>query len=98
MFNIESEARYNSFVIVRTRKGSTVGCTTIVTKPYIKKNTDKYKYKSSYICNSFDIYENVGGDIFVKMYIKMECGIEIENTICFEKGTVTKIDMETEVL
>ena len=82
------------FCIIRTRKGSTVGLKTIVTHDFIGKD-HHYKFKDAYLCDSFEILENVGGSLIVKLYTKMKySGVGIENTLKFEKGIVTEIEIE----
>nr|DAI27706.1 MAG TPA: hypothetical protein [Caudoviricetes sp.] len=73
---------HNSIAIIKTRKESVVSCHMVVTEEYMKLMPSQFTYKDCYICKEFEILENVGGDVVVKAYSKLEnADIYYENTI-----------------
>lgn len=79
----------NSVAIIRTRKDTIVGCHMVAARKYIQLMPCQFDYKNTYVCDSFELLENVGGDV---IGYKLESGCEK-----FEaKGneTVEKIERE----
>ena len=82
------------FCIIRTRSGNTVSMYSIATFSFIKNNK-YYKFKDTQKCDSFEILENVGGQVIVRLYRKLRhSSIEIKSEVMFEKGIVTEISIE----
>ena len=75
--------------------GYIVNSVTVATKSYVKR--DKYySHKGWYICDWFEITENVGGDIFIETHTKMKhSGVVYTNTIKFNKGEVDGMKIDT---
>lgn len=55
----------NSVAIIRTRKDTVVGCHMVATRKYIQIMPSQFDYKNAYICDSFELLENVGGDVII---------------------------------
>ncbi len=52
-------------------------------------------YSKSYLCNTFEILEDMGGEVFIQLYQKMKySGTEIETTIRFKKDIIEDIRIE----
>jgi hypothetical protein len=84
----------DSYCIIRTRKENIVGCYSITTFNYQKIMHNQFA-TYSYICDKFEIMENVGGMIIAKTYQKMRySNVEIVNTI--RVNNVTDIEILTE--
>lgn len=84
----------NSVMIIRTRKGNTVGCHMISTRNYQKLIPNQFDYKG-YVCEAFEVYENVGGQIKVKVIDTLRhAGIVFYNIITF--ANVTEIEILSE--
>lgn len=82
------------FCIIRTRKGNTVNVYSIATFSFMRNNK-YYKLDNSYKCDSFEILENVGGQIIIHLFRKLKhSGIEIRNELTFEQGVVNEIEIE----
>ena len=81
----------NSVAIIRTRNGNTVGCHMVSTYNYQSLNKSQFVY-NEYFCKSFEIYENVGGEVKVKTFDKLNhANVEIINEITF--NNVTEIEI-----
>lgn len=86
----------DSALFVSIKRGTIVNSLFIATNNFIKRNNNYYSLKDCYICNRFDIYENVGGDVFIKTYTKMKhSGVEYVNEIKLERDTVNGMRLET---
>ena len=86
-------------IIIRTRKGNTVGCYHFTT--YCRDCNDIPSACNKYA--SFDkaaerieINWNVGGDVFVNLYDIHPNGFEVKETVVFSKEYVTAIEIETD--
>lgn len=87
----------NSVMIVRTRKENIVGCHMIATRSYQKLMPDRFLY-SGYICREFEVHENVGGQVKIKTYDRLEhAGIEFANIITFVNVTDIEIMSEHDI-
>ena len=81
------------FCVIRTKKGNIVNFYSIATLDFIKNNKNKYSY--NYLCDTFEILENIGGEVSIELYQKMKCsGVEIKTTLRFEKGIIEDIRIE----
>lgn len=81
----------NSVAIIRTRNGNTVGCHMVSTYRYRSFNKSQFVY-DEYFCESFEIYENVGGQVKVKTFDKLtHSDVEITNEITFDNVTSIEI-------
>lgn len=88
----------NSVAIIRTRKENTVGCHMVVAKRYMQLMPSQFVYKDCYICNGFEILENVGGDVIIKTTDDLKnVGIEFENHIRIRNVEEIEIMSEHEV-
>ena len=82
------------FCIIRTRKDNVVNVYSIATFSFMKNN-NYYKFNDSYKCDSFEILENVGGQVIIELHRKLKhSGIEIKNTLTFEQGIIEEIRIE----
>lgn len=82
------------FCIIRTKKNHTANVYSIATFDFMGKN-NFYKYDRSYKCDSFEITENVGGQIIIYLYRKLKhSGLEIKSELTFEQGAVEEIRIE----
>ena len=87
----------DSYCIIRTRKGNVVGCISIATFNYQKIMSRQFA-TYNYICDRFEIMENVGGMIIIETYQKMKhAKVEIVNTIRINNVTDIEILSEHEV-
>ena len=87
----------DSYCIVRTREGSIVGCISVATFNYQKIMPSQFA-TYNYICDRFEIMENVGGMIIIKTYQKMKhAKVEIVDTIGINNVTDIEILSEHEV-
>lgn len=83
------------FCVISTKKNNVVSIHTITTLDFIENNKNKYCYKKSYLCDSYRVLENVGGQVIVEIFQKMKySGVEIKTTLKFEKDTVIDIRIE----
>ena len=83
------------FCVIRTKKGNIVNVYLVTTLDFIKNNKNKYDYNKSYLCDTFEILENIDGEVFIELYRKMEySGVEIKTTIRFKKGIIEHIRIE----
>ena len=83
------------FCVIRTKKGNIVNIYSIATLDFIENNKNRYDYNKSYLCDTFEILENIGGEVFIELYQKMEySGVEIKTTIRFKKDIIEDIRIE----
>lgn len=88
----------NSVAIIRTRKDTVVGCHMVATKKYIQIMPSRFDYKNAYICDSFELLENVGGDVIIKAEDSLKnVGIKFINRIRIRNVEEIKILTEHEV-
>ena len=81
--------------VIRTKKGNIVNVYSIATLDFIENNKNRYDYNESYLCDTFEVLENVGGEVFIKLYQKMKYSeTEIETTIRFKKDIIEDIRIE----
>ena len=99
MRNRVRKTKENKSIIVRTRKGNTVGCYHFIT--YCRNNSDIPSACNKYA--SFDkaaerieVNWNVGGDVFISLYDTHPNGFEAVETVVFSKDYVTAIEIETD--
>lgn len=97
-FDIETEQedvlKYKGFCVIRTKKENVVNTYTIATYDFMKNN-HYYNFDNSNQCDSFEILENVDGQLIVEVNTKMRhSGIKIKSTMTFEKGIVEEIRIE----
>lgn len=84
----------DSVAIIRTRKGNTVGSYIISTFNYQMLMPSQFVY-DGYSCRAFEVYENVGGQVKIKTFDKLEhAGIDFQNVITFDN--VTDIEIMSE--
>lgn len=75
------------------KKGNIVNVYSIATLDFIKNNKNRYDY--NYLCDTFEILENIDGEVSIELYQKMECSeVEIKTTIRFKKGIIECIRIE----
>lgn len=85
----------NSVALIRTRKGNVAGCHMVVTRRYIKLMPTSFCYKGCYICDNFEILENVGGDVVIISHDRLGyAGVDIKNRIRIQN--VSDIEIMTE--
>lgn len=83
------------FCIISTRENNVVNIYTIATMDFIKNHKNKYCYKNCYLCDSYKVLENVGGQVIIEILQKMKySGVEIKTTLKFEKDMVVDIRIE----
>jgi len=83
------------FCIVRVKRGNVVDIYSIVTYDFIENNKERYNYNKSYICDEFEIFENIGGQIFIKLYRTMKYSkIPIETTIIFKENIIEEVNIQ----
>lgn len=88
----------NSVAIIRTRKDTVVGCHRVATKKYIQLMPSQFDYKNTYICDSFELLENVGGDVIIKAEDSLKhVGLEFTNRIRIRNVEEIEILTEHEV-
>lgn len=88
----------NSVAIIRTRKDTIVGCHMIVTRKYIQLMPSQYDYKNAYVCDSFEILENVGGDVVIVAEDSLKhAGIRFKNLMRIRNVEEIEILTEHEV-
>lgn len=88
----------NSVAIIRTRKDTVVGCHMVATKKYIQIMPSRFDYKNTYICDSFELLENVGGDVIIKAEDSLKhAGLKFINRIRIRNVEEIKILTEHEV-
>lgn len=81
----------NSVAIIRTKNGNTVGCHMVSTYNYQALNKTQFVY-DEYKCKSFEIYENVGGEVKIRTYDELNhANVKVTNYITF--NNVTGIDI-----
>jgi hypothetical protein len=83
------------FCVIRTKKGNIVNVYSIATLDFIENNKNRYDYNKSYLCDTFEILENIGGEVFIELYQKMKySGVEIKTTIRFKNEIIEDIRIE----
>lgn len=88
----------NSAAIIRTRKNTVVGCHMVATRKYIQIMPSQFDFKNAYICDSFEILENVGGDVIIETNNHLKhAGIQFKNRIRIRNVTEIEIMTEHEV-
>ena len=88
----------NRVAIIRTRKDTVVGCHSVATKKYIQLMPSQFDYKNTYICDSFELLENVGGDVIIKTEDSLKhVGLEFTNRIRIRNVEENEILTEHEV-
>lgn len=88
----------NSVAIIRTRKDTVAGCHRVATKKYIQLMPSQFDYKNTYICDSFELLENVGGDVIIKAEDSLKhVGLEFTNRIRIRNVEEIEILTEHEV-
>ncbi len=84
----------NSVAIIRTRKGNTEGCHMVSTYAYQQLMPNQFVY-DGYFCKWFELSENVGGQVKIRTFDKLEhAGIVFENVITFDN--VVEIELLSE--
>jgi len=89
----------NKSIIVRTRKGNTVGCYHFITYGRNANNLPKAcQHYASFdkAAERIEIGWNVGGDVFVNLYEVHPNGFTICESVIFDKKYVTAIEIETD--
>ena len=87
--------RNKGFCIIRTKKDNVLNVYSVATFCFIKKKKKKFDYNKSFLCDSFEVLENVGGEIIVEMYTNMRHSkVDTKTTLTFEEGIVEFISME----
>lgn len=88
----------NSVAIIRARKDTVVGTHMVATKKYIQLMPSQFDYKNTYICDSFELLENVGGDVIIKAEDSLKhVGLEFINRIRIRNVEEIEILTEHEV-
>ena len=83
------------FCIIRVKRGNVVDIYSIATYDFIENNKERYDYSKSYICDGFEISENMGGQVFLKLYRTMKYSkVPIETTIIFKKNIIEEISIQ----
>ena len=83
------------FCVIRTKKGNVVNVYSIATLDFTENNKNRYDYSKSYLCNTFEILEDMDGEVFIQLYQKLEySGVEIKTTIRFKKDIIEDIMIE----
>lgn len=86
----------DSALFVRVRKGNTIDCLFVTTNNFIKKSKNYYSLNNAYVCNSFEITENVGGDVFIKTHTRMQHSkVAYTNEIKIERESVEEMRIES---
>lgn len=99
MRNRERKQKEHKSIIVRTKKGNTVGCYHFTT--YGRNDETLPSGASRFstfdkISDRVEISWNVGGDVFVSLYEIHPNGFEAVEHIVFDKRYVTDIEIETD--
>ena len=83
------------FCIIRTKKDNVLDVVSIATFDFIKNNSKRFDYNKSYLCDSFEIIENVGGEVIVEINVNMKHSkVDLETVLTFEKGIIEFIRVE----
>ena len=83
------------FCIIRTKKDNVLNVFSIATFSFIKKKKKKFDYNKSFLCDSFEVVENVGGEVIIEMYTNMKHSkVDKQTTLTFEKDIVEFISIE----
>ena len=83
------------FCIIRTKKDNVLNVFSIATFSFIKKKKKKFDYNKSFLCDSFEVVENVGGEVIIEMYTNMKHSkVDKQTTLTFEKDIVESISIE----
>lgn len=85
-------------IIIRTKKDLTVGCYHFITygrNTNIPMACNRYESFTK-VSDRIEITWNVGGDVFVLLYEKHPNGLDVMETVVFDKKYVTDIIIETD--
>jgi len=83
------------FCVIRTKKDNVLNVISIATFDFIKKKKRKFDYNESVLCDSFEILENVGGEVIVEAHINMKHSkVDMKTTLTFEKDIIEFISVE----
>lgn len=85
----------DTVLFIRSKKDTIVNCITVVTDNFMKRN-NYYCFKDAFKCTYFEVYENIGGDVFIKTYTHMKhSGVAYTNEIKIDRNTIEEMRMET---
>lgn len=93
------KTKENKSIIVRTRKGNTVGCYRFTTYCRDSNNIPAAcnKYASfDKAAERIEVNWNVGGDVCINLYEQHPNGFEVKESVVFSKEYVTAIEIETD--
>lgn len=83
------------FCIIRTKKDNVLNVFSIATFDFIKKKKKRFDYNKSFLCDSFEVVENVGGEVIIEMCTNMKHSkVDKQTTLTFEKDIIEFISIE----
>ena len=98
MRNTDRKKKEYKSIIIRTRKGNTVGCYHFITSCVNKNPPSARQHYTTFdkCAERIEINWNVGGDVFIYLYERHPNGFDVVEKIVFDKQYVTSIEIETD--
>lgn len=100
MMNTDRKRKECKGIIIRTRKGNTVGCYHFITSGINRMPPSARQHYVSFdkCAERVELSWNVGGDVTIYLYERHPNGFEVVEKVIFDKRYVTAIEIETDFM